>query len=273
MSVYRYYLPNVKPADVTDDTLAALGLSDRLRDCPLKRQGSRIEVVPIHNNGPNGSNGALIVPQPADRKGARTYHPDEFAWHKSERDNYWIVWDKLNPPTPEGLQRWEMVSGVVCELGDGQLWQCPIVRTRLSQCHVPCHLSRPNGVLKVDVLAQYEDIWQLTFGLSVRLLESNWGLQCVEIFGAEVAHDCACKLLAVNYRVSTEEAWLLGLFTTINVDDVIDAAINKHYFEDVATNQKKTEYLETARQRLLNAWRGAAESIQNTHQPGPTSNS
>lgn len=273
MSCYRYYLPGLKPAAVTDDTLVALGLSERLRDCPLgKTRGSRIEISEIIDRGPDGGNGALIVPQPADRKGARSYHPDEFAWHKSQHEGgYWIVWDKLNPPTPEGLQRWETVSGVTCELGDGRLWQCPTIRTCVVYPAVPKAYQRLNGQMLQSVLPQYQRVWERSATWSLRLLEEHRSTPFVGLLGLEGAFDAAVECVGVNYRVSDEEASLLQLMNDSTIDAVMDAAVDNAWFDDITESQKKRELWEQVSADLRSSLRGPEDDSPPTSQAEPTS--
>lgn len=271
MSCYRYYLPRTKPADVTDDTLAALGLSDRLRDCTLKHRGNRVEVVPINDKGPDGGSGALIVPQPADRKGARTYHADEFDWHKSLHGDYWIVWDRLNPPTPEGLQRWETVSGVWCELGDGRVWQCPTVRTCVVYPAVPKSYQRLNGQMLQTVLPQYQRVWERSAAWSLRLLEEYRDTPLVGLLGLEAAFEAAVECVGVNYRVSDEEASLLQLFNDVTIDSVIDAAVDRAWFDDITESQKKSELWQAVSADFRSSLLGCADGFPLTSQAAPTS--
>lgn len=272
MSVYRYYLPGKKPSDVTDDMLVSLGLADRLRDCPLKRRGSRIELVEFNNRGPDGGAGVMVTPQPVDRKGVPNLRPENIAAHRTQHDaDYWIVWDKTCPPTPEGLQRWETVPGVWEELGDGRLWQCPTVRTCIAYPALPKCYSRLNGQLITSVLPQYERVWHLSATWAVRLLEEYRETPFTRLLGTEGAFDAAVEALSINYRIADEEASLLGLLNDTTIDAVIDAAVDRAWFNDIADSQKKTALWAEVSVGFRSSLRGLVESTEDTNQAEPIS--
>jgi hypothetical protein len=272
MSVYRYYLPGVPATKVTDDTLAALGLSERLRDCTLKRhKGNRIEVTDFLNHGPDGSSGAMVTPLPADRKGVATLQAGTYEAHKSQHGAYWIVWDKRSPPTPEGLERWEMVSGVVCELGDGRLWECPTIRTCVIHPAVPKAYARLNGTMQANVLPQYQRVWGRSAAWSLRLLEEYRETPFVGLLGLEAAFDAAVECVGLNYRVADEEVSLLQLLNDTTIDEVIDAAIDRAWFSDITDSQKKTELWREVSEGFRSSLRGVVEGSQPTNPADPIS--
>lgn len=275
MSVYRYYLPGVKAATVTDAVLAERGIAERLRDCSIARhKGTRIEVSDFNANGPDGSSGAMVIPQPRSRASVPTIRPGQFEAHKSQHGEYWLVWDPADPPSPAGLERWETVPGVHCELGDGRLWECPTIRTTCRVDHLPAAYSKLNGKLSRQVLPEYQEAWSLSLTWSCRLLDDFRDKPVVQVMGPENAFTGSIKCLALNYRVSDEEVSLLQLLNDRTMDAVIDAAVDRAWFDDVTDggDQKKSLMYE-ALSDLASFWRGLVGSTSDTSQAGQTSNS
>lgn len=273
MSVYRYYIPGKKPKDVNDDLLSSLGLSERLRDCLVNRHnGHRVTITEFNSRGPDGSSGVMVTPQPFDRKGVPTLKPENMESWKSDKD-YWIVWDKTCPPAPEGLRRWDTVSGVVCQLGDGREWECPTIRTCLSP-RVPQSYSRTNGQIQCRVLTEYEGVCALATFMSLRLLEQNWETPIRNLFGLQMAFDGALSFLATNYRISSEEAALIGgLINDDAMARIVDAAVDLPFVRDIHEGQKKTGSWAAELEDLRTSLHGIEDFIRDMSQPEETLNS
>lgn len=240
MGTFRYYLPKAEPnkaGRVDIDVVKSRGLWDRLDDSVTGHLArDRYSCNPLAK-GPDGGQGLLIVPEPHDGTPVERaeFVPEHQTWLQSERGNYWIGTDNDHPPTPAGLVRRRVVEGYEHELGDGNLWECPIIRRAIILPAVPCSYSRMNGELTHEPLPEYAPIFQRTLRFASEYaagsnvpIPDQWEL--------------AIACLAINYRVGDEEVSLLRLLNDRTLKAVLDAAFDIPWLRaalDGSDTQKK----------------------------------
>lgn len=268
MSVFRYYLPGIKPDGVTDAVLAAAGLSVQFADVPAGERGT----VEVMANGPDGSSGTLVVPMPRSGEPLK-----RMGWNRDHQDamkcgDYWLVTDRDDPPTPTGLERLTLVSGYIHKLGDGAVWECPIItQAAFTPTHLPQVYRFADGEWNAEVAPQYVAVWNQSVLWSVRLLSDYADTTWPQLLGLQGACGAAAKALSVNYRVTAVELSAMQALTTDSVGRVLDSAIDKPFFDDLEL--KKKESIIALLDGLRSSLDGSEESTPATDPAEPITNS
>ena len=278
IGVFRYFIPGVEPLALTPQEITARGLQDRLGDLITGQASDQIDgaQVSLVRAGPDGTQGTLIVPLPPCGSVVERadFSTDGQRWVKADRGEYWIGMDNEHPPTPTGMQRPRLVRGVAEKLGDGQVWECPTVRSEILQPRVPCSYGMSGERVIGRVLPQYTEVWHRSNTWCVRLLKEYQEMQIVDLLGVREAFEASVLCLSLNYRMGVKEATLLQLLDDDALEKIIDAAIDAQTFRDLCMNGDQKKRLSL--RQLLADWqstlRGSGVSTPDTHQPAPTSN-
>ncbi len=217
MKLAYYYVPNLESKDVDrewQDSLSRFGLADRFENRPYAGNVGK---------GPDGGSGCFVAAEAAPG-----YHGDNQEWH--EFDRFWIGWRKDQRPTPEDLQRAEMLPGVPTLLGDGQAWVLPVV-TQLPKAWKIAggkweSADKP-GMDHVRELAErIREGWERTNEAAERWLRALEAFRVdptesmqteAEAAGRnaaatmrDIGPGIAVEILALNYRIGPEEVSAFG---------------------------------------------------------------
>lgn len=235
--MFLYYLPGVEAEKVTRQFLLGGPLApifwDLLRSPAL--YDARIRSFAIHAHGPDKSSGAIVAAMPKDGRDCLVpaMRPGQTWVHVNRRDqqDYWIGYDLASQPDPELLQREHIVHGQEHELGDGQIWVCPIVRRKAVINALPCRwgVDPETGDYAGTMLPRYNDAW-LAAG---RILNAQ---TAGEIERPEALELCV-QMLAINYRIGLVEASLLGLLDDTNWKYIWRAATDADFLDEWLASQ------------------------------------
>lgn len=233
MGVFLYYLPGVTAGEFTRDTIRDFGLEDVFRDT-LRSQATFQRMVIANNvlsGGPDGMSGVIVVQLPIDGTVPTriNFKPDFQEWKKAGR--HWLGVDKDEPPTPQGLRREILIPGVEHELGDGQAWECPIVRQVDGTPNVPQSWG-------IDAFGKFAETVVPEFDWAWRMAGAVWDIfrGVKEIDRPEAFAYCA-RLLGLNYRIGQAECSLLRLINTENYPQIFKVAVNGLLIEEFLAEQ------------------------------------
>ena len=252
--VFLYYLPGVTKDQVTRESLRGGPLGERLWDLlatPTLFQ-TRISLHSVFAKGPDGMSGVIVAALPADAAGFAQpigFYPERQEWHQvgmigqalaagsspvTEQEpaasavplTYWIGLDTRSRPTPDGLQREHVVSGAECELGDGGVWVCPLVRRRGFANAMPSTwgIDLQTGAFAPQMLGEYSPAWLA----AQRIFD---GACSGDIPKAEALTLCG-QMLSINYRVGLAELTLLRVLSDATYLQVWRTAIDADFVED-----------------------------------------
>lgn len=235
--IFQYFLPVVSKDAVTADTLAACGLAPVFRDClrsepDFQRLCTRMDVAV----GPTGTSGALVAALPTNDELPHRlgFHPDHQEWVEIE-GKYWLGSDTEpeQKPTPAGLARDPLIGGYEFELGDGQVWQCPVIRYPVGSSNLPSRwgVDPKTGDFREQILAEYEDAWQMA-GEMWDVFMGEKEIEEPESFRYAV------RALGLNYRLGPHEAARMGLLTSTNYMHVFKAAIHGPMIEELLKEEE-----------------------------------
>ncbi len=182
--------------------LAAAGLTD------LMRQGDTVPVcVDLPELGPGKLPGqiwgwiddaAKVQPEPL------TYQPGQQTWIAAADGRYWVGWSNSNPPSPESLQRSEMIDGPLITLADGREWQI------ISSAGLPRQAQLVEGQWSWAPQSRFarfveRSVW--AFDVAKNAMRPD------DTFVVPVsAVEYALEVLNWNYRITPELVSHLGLF-------------------------------------------------------------
>lgn len=209
-------------------------------------------VVEIQE-GPGGASGALAAVGSPE---GLAYEPAVQEWQLAEAvgPGVWIGWpkDRKQLPGPRDLMRRSVcVEGYPVRLGDGNLWDIPVVRrapnaSQVNRTALPLVVKiGADGAARSEVRADYEGLWRM----SLVLRDSLFGT--VDAQGNVTRPDfvdpfdllrLGALALAVNYRVGLYEVSALELIDTENAKEIGDAVLdgpNLKRFLDEWSDSKK----------------------------------
>ena len=249
MSVFLYYFPgygDTKSQLTREDvrrTFARESLWDVLHT-PGRFSQNTVSNVLFHG-GPDSGRGTVLTCQTGNEEipgFLPGYYPDKQTWQKVEckdGEPCWLGWynDKALRPTPEHLERLWPVAGEYVELGDGQMWQAPIIRTvPRRKITLPQILSlQDDDTIEPETRPEFAEF----LGLSDEIWDHYWGVDGRIMTDAEVLKS-VIKCLNLNYRVSRPEVRALKLLDSDNWQKVFRASNNFALLEElIADNEKK----------------------------------
>lgn len=205
---FNYFLPGRQRT--TLEELLGLGLGYVFD--PEAAATPRTSFVPrVVTNGPGGQHG-LIVSLSSDFCG---YFPAAQTWKQEIDCDYWVgMWTATDKrPTPETLQRENLIEGGSLRLDDGHVWTFPKARhfeefdgDIIARRVLPARLTRDatGQWLPGDVKARYRELWRLATELMQSIVEG------LESQFSEI-DNLVIECFRTNYRVSACELDLLGV--------------------------------------------------------------
>lgn len=249
MSVFLYYFPgygDTKSQLTREDvkrTFARESLWDVLHTSGRFAQNTIANVL-VHR-APDNGRGTILTCQTGNEEipgFLPGYYPDKQTWVKIENkgdDPCWLGWynDDALKPNPESLQRLWPIAGEFVELGDGNQWQAPVIRTvPRRKITLPQILSlQDDDSVELETKPEFAEFQTL----SDAIWDHYWGIEGKELDNAGVL-SCVIKCLNLNYRVSRPEVRALKLLDSENWRQVFRASNNFDLLEELlADNEKK----------------------------------
>jgi hypothetical protein len=229
-----YYLPGLTRS-VKLAELRACGLGYALED---RATPAGVET------GPDGQAGVVVGDPTRVPDHKIGYYAAEQRWRKvpgarTDKGPCWVGIYPAAPPSPEDLQRLDLLSGHAVKLGDGARWRVPIARAIDAGAE---HLTYANllpRAVGVDedgqwqaegIVDRYAPLWEIAtawWEARVGAEETDGGVT----FDFAGVNDCALAALAANYRLGKAEVALLGLLDARSVTTILDALIDWPTFE------------------------------------------
>lgn len=203
---FQYFFPG--RTKITRDELHELGLGYVFDVETTATNGPNLAPRQV-SNGPGGQHG-LIVSLSSDFCG---YHKEQQVWQQEIDCDYWVgMFTGDKRPTPETLQRDNLIEGGTLRLDDGHVWMFPAARHYeefdgeiIPRRMLPTRLSRdPTGLwVPGEVKERYRELWRLATELLLALSEG-------EVYFPEI-DNLVIECFKCNYRVSAAELDLLGV--------------------------------------------------------------
>lgn len=225
MSGILYFVPEV-PA-VPAEMLAELGLAEVL--------GKSVTQAPI-NNGPDGKSGVIFKASTDDQP--MGYKADTQRWVPGPKKQFWLGYDRENPPGPADLARETGLPGKWIELGDGNQWLVPVARLAITESVLPVRYELDDeGNDTFTVCREYQGLWDMAAEL------------CSDFFCAVVAGkneitmdtdrmpEIAAAAIGENYRVGLTECKLLGLLTSKNMTGIFNILVDFEGFLELTAQE------------------------------------
>lgn len=255
MGYFYYFIPtNRKSLDA--DNIGQWGLSHAF-DRSQGYVDSEIE------NGPGDvRRGTILVSKQLSDKTKLCVRPDQQTWKmmpplkgQHEGKRVWCGYYNDERPTPEALQRRELLNGHAVRLGDDRLWLCPIAvmfagslgsAGLVAQLPTRSDLDDDGNWVATGIVDKYRRAWDVAL--------EYWDARVVSPFQSppvttdedgntiqpdrsandgplpvitfDGAHDAAVDALSVNYRVGRAEAAALGLLDNSIVRQILDVLID-----------------------------------------------
>ena len=158
------------------------------------------------------------------------YFPELQTWVEGDGGRYWVGWQTDVSPTPENLQRRELIDGPVVTLGDGREWQL------VSAANLPQQARRISGKWGWAPQQRFASfVEQSAWAFDLALNNLGGGRLPLE------AVDYAMGVLAWNYRIVPEIADRLGLFTSTTLLHVLVQSTDVQTLREIVLGLKKTE--------------------------------
>jgi len=237
---FLYYLPGKAKGSVTRADLAA----NPILSAPLfefihspRLFNTKLHQNEIMNRGPDNGSGCLLHAQPQVECGQIPgYYPDRQKWQKF--GDVWIGWEPGMLPGPESLRRATQITGYEVELGDGRIWNAPVVKPfheaeRTLGCNLPMIIGVDETMSHTAAIVnRFRWAWDLSGKIADRVFNGATDTR----FGS---FDDAVAMLSLNYRVGTAEATILELFDDDTVSEVLLSAVD---------NRTVQEFLERGQQ-------------------------
>jgi hypothetical protein len=217
MGQFLYYLPGSdKPPH---ECVKAAGLDDRLGGY------GHGEVV-----GPNGVKGWLVG---AGKLGG--YKPESQTWSGPFGDSgFWIGFYNDDRPTPAELARPRQVRGSDVTMLDGHDWLIPAAR------FAPSAMIVRDGQVVLTPLELKRRLWARVEQVTPYIFDTDGDGEMEWIDILTITAEC----LTANYRVSrdpAQELSALGLMSSDNAIEVLQALVDIAAIQRIAEGQKNTE--------------------------------
>ncbi|QDU82680.1 hypothetical protein Pla110_44410 [Polystyrenella longa] len=234
-----YYFPGLSRDQLQSapELMQERGVDRALRDLYADWKPTHNVILIEPPKGPDGGRGTWVyaLPPSGDVPRSTGYNADTQQW--VDCGGYWLGIDVELRPTPEELQKPDVIHGYRYVLGDGLEWECPVVRERLLHHHLPSsygydHQAK-DWVQQID--SDYLGLWERTAGWVDLLFNGD------DYSDVQLMEDC-CDLLSLNYRVHRDEITLLGLLTSKTSSDIFQAAVDGPWWKACLEDpQKKSE--------------------------------
>lgn len=229
-----YFFPAIEADKLTREFLLNSGAADALRDCLVSDQAVKQILTANCKIGPSGSSGTLAAATPGDSAPEMMFKPDRQRWVKF--GDYWIGVFQDNRPTPAELERTDQINGYFEPLADGNVWNCPTVRTPYATTPL-MRIPRKFGVddegnRTIEPIEIYQSAWEISAKI--------WDLLITgEPFDLDQGISWAAEMLGLNYRLSLNECLLLDLLNEHNLERIFVAACDREFVEMCQKEIKK----------------------------------
>lgn len=183
----------------------------------------------ITGNGPDGAAGCLIADKTL-KPSETTYKPDSQVWTQSITGKFWIGYWADSPPAEADLRRETMVMGHEVAINEG-LWMIPAARCFPAGTALPMVMTlRADGSMGYAAAPKFKALSESAERLWMDFLDASGVTQddaeSRTALTPRQRYDLALAALGVNYRVTADEANVLGLMTTDSVRQIQRALID-----------------------------------------------
>jgi hypothetical protein len=239
MSCFLYFIPKLKSME--PDTLSKMGLSDRID----KAQSSAVIA-----NGPDGGPGMVICDRSCEMPPRIVL--DRQTWRPAPKRGadvapFWIGYWNDKPPTEESLRRPKMLPGEQIELRDSSKWTVPklVQFDDVSDSTLIQYKVKLPQVLDVDddgeivsgkIDPAYQTLWNEGW-LAHESLTQQASETGSAVMTIAQSRQFACRLMAVNYRVSAIELTMLSLLDDSSPMQIVLSAIDNAAFWQAIKNR------------------------------------
>jgi len=185
--------------------------------------------------GPGGHSGGIVTYNPGGITARHVgYYPDHIEWTKvRSQPELWLGIDREAPPTAEELARPKQVSGHPVELADGQTYQIAVIRSPARTSELPQTMTfDAEGNYQGEIRREYLPLWERAGDVWDMFYKKP---KAAMLMSAILAN--ATAFLGVNYRVSRYEQLALQLIDTSNWEDVLSAAVDTPFMEEMADKE------------------------------------
>lgn len=229
MSGFMYYFPGDVKYQKPEEIPVECGLGHLL--------GSVLTPRGVDANGPDGSSGWIVSPNPENKEGESPrigIYPKEQEWVKVENEKgvlYWLGWEKANRPSPVDTERKHPINGWPVDMGG--VWSIPCVHVPITT--LPRRFVMHSGGPSLEVTEEYAAICQMAAEWYKAAAVGDFSPTYLQAFNFAVA------LLSVNYRLGPWEISALGLLDTRTTMDVVDAGIGVPLIAAEVESKKKDD--------------------------------
>lgn len=156
--------------------------------------------------------------------GEPTYDPSAQTWQQIGGDLY-IGYSNL--PKASELIRNRIIDGHDVILGDGDVWRIPVARLVNGDTMLPQVLRKSNdGKVVFEIAERYKKLYDFADNFwRIRMEAAVVNAAEIELTFEDIFSSCA-EILSINYMVSETEISIMGLITTENIRDFMDAVID-----------------------------------------------
>lgn len=212
MPQFFYFIPGKNHLTLAD--IHAAGLAYAIPAPPFTQRQC---------TGPDAQPGAVFT---LGDNPAVAYHPQTQTWTKSVIGNFHVGYETDAPPSPEDLARPDMIDHYSAILGDGKRWQLPTAVFHDGTSPLPkVRELQPDGSIHRRPAKQYEQLFLDGDKISSVFRNS-------EDLTDREEWDICIRALATNYRLSHDEANLLGALEDRATPAILAALIARDEWPD-----------------------------------------
>lgn len=242
MAPFIYAIPKV--TSISDRLFEQIGLADVMNETdPAQRQFRH------SSKGPGGQDCTLLMV--SDNTKLLRFNPDEQTWTISRNEKFWVGFYNDDRPTEIILRRRMQLAGHEVELQDASKWLIPVARILTGASALPQSLfiDGQDEIIKMP-LQKYAEFTHKVDKLwdDFRNETDPKSKEEPKLSTADRMH-LAAEALAFNYHVGLDETNMLGLITTQNLIEIMEAIIDVPTLIRIAKNfakQKKNGISGTA---------------------------
>jgi hypothetical protein len=267
---FNYFLPN--RTKVTLDELAELGLGYVFS--PESAASPRSNFAPRGiTNGPGGEHG-LMVSLSDEYCG---YYANLQTWKQEIGCEYSVGMWTDKRPTPETLQRDNLIDGGTLRLDDGQAWTFPMARhfeefdgQIIARRMLPARLTRDasGAWYPGEIKERYRELWRLTTAYLEAVIDARDAGDGTSRISMSEIDNLIIQCFQCNYRVSATEIDLLGIYDDHVRDRVLRILTDMDGWAILF--KKKLSTLDTGGSASGRPVSRPADDTENTGQPSPT---
>lgn len=238
-----YFLPAVTMTRETAlparrEILVAHGLMDVFADVKMESLGFNN----LSGIGPGNKSGVIVfyTSPVTDIPRRIGYFPDEQTWHPVDDGSLlWIGLDNTSPPTPDDLRRTKTFTGYEIELGDGNLWDIPVIRCPADEStSLPATQYVERGKFVRTIKAAYKQYWEE----SVEIADWFFSGEKKEMPIVRL-HELCVRAIGINYRFGENEQRLMSVVDSENWMALLGCTVDFNKVQAMGDVQKKSEPL------------------------------